>query len=55
MNPFSLPQRYVFAIQWHIGEVNNGGHYQFYDNSTGIVWEDSLKGFEVIGAKATPR
>ena len=52
LKSFSLPQRYVFAIQWYIGEVNNGGHYQFYDNSTGIVWEDALKGFEVIGAES---
>lgn len=48
--PFSLPQRYVFAIQWYSAEVNNGGHCQFYDNATGIVWEDALKGFETIGA-----
>ena len=48
--PFTTPQRYVFAIQWYSAEVNNGGHVQFYDNSTGIVWEDALKGFEAIGA-----
>ena len=47
---FTKPQRYVFAIQWYVAEVNNGGHDQFYFNSTGIVWEDSLKGFEAIGA-----
>lgn len=23
----------------------------YYDNSTGIVWEDALKGFEAIGAE----
>jgi len=48
---FTLPQRYVFAIQWYSAEVNNGGHCQFYDNATGIVWEDALNGFEVIGAQ----
>ena len=47
---FTVPQRYVFAIQWYSAEVNNGGHDQFYYNSTGIVWEDALKGFEAIGA-----
>jgi predicted Zn-dependent protease with MMP-like domain len=34
---------------WYTGEVNNGGHYQFYTNSTGIVWEDAMDGFELIG------
>jgi hypothetical protein len=48
---FTLQQRYVFAIQWYSAEVNNGGHYQFYSNSTGIVWKDALKGFQAIGAK----
>lgn len=50
LKPFSIPQRYLFAIEWYIAEVNNGGHDQFYFNSTGIVWEDALKGFEAIGA-----
>jgi len=49
LEPFSLPQRYVFAIHWYWAEVCNGGHDQFYFNSTGIVWEDALKGFEAIG------
>lgn len=49
LKPFSLPQRYVFAIHWYWAEVCNGGHYQFYFNSTGIVWEDALKGFEAVG------
>lgn len=51
LKPFTKPQRYVFAIQWYIAEVNNGGHCQFYDNATGIVWEDALSGFEAIGAQ----
>jgi len=51
LKPFTKPQRYVFAIQWYVAEVNNGGHYQFFDNSTGIVWEDTMRGFEAIGAQ----
>jgi hypothetical protein len=39
---FSYPQRYIFAIQWYVAEVNNGGHNQFFFNSTGIVWKDAL-------------
>ena len=50
LKAFTVQQRYVFAIQCYVTEVNNGGHYQFYSNSAGIVWEDALKGFEAIGA-----
>jgi Domain of unknown function (DUF4375) len=51
LKPFSLHQRAVFAIMWYMGEVNNGGHSQFYSNSTGIVWEDAMNGFELVGLK----
>ncbi|UTC64613.1 DMP19 family protein [Treponema sp. OMZ 788] len=43
---FTLEQRYLFAITWYFAEVNNGGHHQFFYNSTGIVWEDVLNGFK---------
>lgn len=49
LEPYSFNQRAVFAIMWYMGEVNNGGHFQFYTNSTGIVWEDAMYGFELIG------
>ena len=49
LKPFSLHQRDVFALMWYMAEINNGGHSQFYFNSTGIVWEDAMKGFERIG------
>jgi hypothetical protein len=52
---FSEPQRYVFAIEWYMSEVNNGGHDQFYFNSTGIVWEDAMLGFQAIGAQENYR
>ena len=51
LGKYSVPQRFVFAIAWYESEVNNGGHEQFYSNSTGIVWKDALEGFKVIGAK----
>lgn len=50
LEKFTKPQRYVTAIEWYLSEVNNGGHDQFYYNSTGIVWEDAMKGFQEIGA-----
>lgn len=46
---FSTEQRLVLAYHWYLSEVNNGGHDQFYDNSTGIVWPDALKAFREIG------
>ena len=46
---FSAEQRLVLAYHWYLSEVNNGGHEQFYDNSTGIVWPDALKAFGEIG------
>jgi hypothetical protein len=49
LEPYSFHQRAIFAIMWYMSEVNNGGHYQFYTNSTGIVWEDAMDGFELIG------
>jgi len=51
LSEFNDYQKYIFAIEWYIVEVNNGGHDQFYFNSTGIVWEDALMGFKEIGAE----
>jgi hypothetical protein len=48
LNKFNREQQYVFAILWYNSEVCNGGHYQFYSNSTGIVWEEALLGFQAI-------
>lgn len=45
---FTLEQRYLNAISWYFAEVNNGGHHQFFYNSTGIVWEDALLGLRLF-------
>lgn len=45
---FSREQRYLFACLCYLGEVNNGGHDQFYANSVGIVWRDALAGFRAF-------
>jgi len=47
---FSNEQRLMLACHWYLSEVNNGGHDQFYYNSTGIVWKDTAKGFAAISA-----
>ena len=49
LQKFSEAQKFVFAIRWYVAEVKNGGHKQFYSNSTGMVWEDARDGFEAIG------
>lgn len=49
LKPFAMEQRYVFALQWYLAEVYNGGHDQFYSNSTGIVWEDARNGAKAAG------
>lgn len=49
LGDFSRPQVLLFAALWYLGEVNNGGHDQFYFNSTGIVWKDALEAFSAFG------
>lgn len=43
-------QRAVHACAWYEAEVNNGGHDQFFSNSTGILWPEALEGLELLGA-----
>ncbi len=52
LRPFSTEQRLIFALRWYRSEVNNGGHHQFYSNSTGVVWKDALRAFVAIGLQA---
>jgi hypothetical protein len=49
LSRFSREQRLIFACHWYMAEVNNGGHDQFYSNSTGIVWRDAMDGFIAVG------
>ena len=44
LSAFSREQSWLFAIYWYDAEVNNGGHDQFYFNSTGLVWADAPDG-----------
>jgi len=49
LRQFSRPQRLVRAMSLYLYEVNNGGHRQFFSNSSGIVWRDARDCFEAIG------
>lgn len=51
LKQFSTEQRLMFALRWYLSEVKNGGHHQFFSNSTGIVWKDACKAFSAIGLK----
>lgn len=39
----------AWACRWYYSEVCNGGHHQFFWNSTGMVWEEALVGFRLFG------
>lgn len=39
----------MLAVTWYLFEVDNGGHQQFYGNSTGLLWRDAIKGFYRFG------
>lgn len=48
-------QRAVYACTWYRSEVNNGGHGQFFSNSTGALWPEALEGFRSLQASAYAR
>lgn len=50
LSRFTQGQRRMFALVWYDSEVSNGGHEQFFGNSTGIVWKDALEGMRMIQA-----
>ncbi|RTL41588.1 MAG: DUF4375 domain-containing protein [Burkholderiales bacterium] len=52
---FSREQRLMFACMCYVGEVNTGGHEQFYANNVGIVWRDALAGFQAFGETEVAR
>ena len=39
----------ILACLLYEGEICNGGHDQFFTNSTGILWKDALEGMRMIG------
>lgn len=48
----TLPQKHYFAVTIYDGEVNNGGHSQYFVNSSGDHWRLALEGLRAIGAGA---
>ncbi len=49
---FTEGQVHVVTTDWHRGEVNNGGHCQFFFNSGGIAWREAMAGYRAMGLDA---
>lgn len=47
----SKPQKLYWAAIGYDGEVNNGGHSQYFFNSSGDGWKAAIAGLKAIGAK----
>ena len=41
--------RNLYAAHWCISEVENGGLYQFFYNSTGVLAPESVEGLNAVG------
>ncbi|ADG65992.1 hypothetical protein Plim_0140 [Planctopirus limnophila DSM 3776] len=46
----SSPLKLYLAVRIYDSEVNNGGHTQFFSNSSGGHWMEALKGLKEMGA-----
>ena len=49
----AVPSRTLFAAHWLKSEVDNGGFYQFYWNTTGILAPEAADAFVTIGMSAS--
>ena len=51
LQAFSQPERYVYAVEGMVREVNNGGWNQFFFNSPGALAFDLAPALEAVGSK----
>jgi len=47
----TTPQLHCHALFMYDAEVNNGGHSQYFFNTSGMHWREALAGLEAIGAR----
>ncbi len=47
--PLSKEQQMYFAVYMLDAEINNGGHSQYFFNSTGDDWKNALDGLKAMG------
>lgn len=52
-NCFTKEQQLMYATDCYQAEVYNGGHDQFFYNTTGIVWKDTLESLRILGDQTT--
>lgn len=45
----SEKQKALFSAHWAQSEICNGGLYQFFSNSTGVLAPEAVKAFKVLG------
>ncbi|MCP3874351.1 MAG: DMP19 family protein [Desulfobacteraceae bacterium] len=50
LSSFTIPERYIYAIEGMVREVNNGGFNQFFFNSSGELAYDLIPALEAINA-----
>jgi hypothetical protein len=48
---FTQAERFVYAVEAMVREVNNGGWHQFFHNSSGALAFDLVPALEAIGSK----
>jgi uncharacterized protein DUF4375 len=46
---FIKEQIWLYSVGWYSYEVLNGGHDQFFTNSTGLLTSDALAGLDAMG------
>lgn len=46
-----LKARLLYAAHWCQSEVSNGGFFQFFYNTTGILAPEAQKGFRAVGLR----
>ena len=46
----TLPQKHYFAVFLYDDEVRNGGHSQYFVNSSGDFWKSAIEGLKAIDA-----
>ncbi len=49
------PQQYFYAVAEYSAEVKNGGHRQYFYNSTGERYETAIEGLRASGARSGAR
>lgn len=43
------PSKHLFAAHWLVSEVANGGFFQLFSNSTGVLAPEAIEGLKAIG------